>query len=122
MTGPGARDEGTPMTDDPTSPADGMDPGEEHRAPAAARHHGGVNDPEHPDFFTTAHRNLPAPVDPLDQPERRLTVDDHASQTAGPGAATQAQVGGRAPVPGATRPDDPGDPRRDRPDAEPAST
>jgi hypothetical protein len=122
MSDGGGRDEGTPLTDDPTRQRDGLDPGEEHETPGTARHHGGVRDPAHPDFFTTEHRDLPDPRDPLDQPERRLAVDDHASQTAGPGAATQAQVGGRTPVPGATRPDEPGDPRRDRPDAEPAST
>jgi hypothetical protein len=116
--------QGTPLTDDPTpgGDRDGMDPGEERRSPAVDRHHGGVKDPTHPDYFTVEHRYLPDPSDPLDQPERRLTVDDHASQTAGPGAATQAQLGGRTPSPGATRPDSPDDPRRDRPDAEPAST
>lgn len=107
------------LTDDPTRPADGLDPGETGSVPLAPRHHGGVIDPAHPDFFTTAHRNLRPPDDPLAMPERRLTVDDHASQTAGPGAATQATMGRPAET-GETRPDAPGDPRADRPDAQPA--
>jgi hypothetical protein len=101
---------------------DGLDPGEEGKTPDADRYHGGVKDPTHPDFFTVDHRYLPDPTDPLDAPERRQTVDDHASQVSGPGAATQAELGGRTPAPGHDRPDAPQDPRRDRPDAEPAST
>jgi hypothetical protein len=110
--------------DDPTPGGrrDGLDPGEEHRTPDADRHHGGVKDPSHPDFFTTDHRYLSDPMDPLDQPERALTVDDHQSQTAGAGSATHADVGGRPPVPGTTRSDAPGDPRRERPTAEPDAT
>ena len=110
------------MTDDPTTPRDGLDPGDAERVPAAPRHHGGVNDPAHPDFFTTEHRDLPQPTDLAGSAERALVVDDHASQTAGPGAATQAELGGRPPAPGSTNPDDASDPRRDRPDAEPSST
>ncbi|HEX5828851.1 MAG TPA: hypothetical protein VFY23_15100 [Candidatus Limnocylindrales bacterium] len=106
-------DEDAPFADDPTSPADGLDPGDEGRRPPAPRHHGGVIDPAHPDYFTTGHRSLPDPTDPLDQPERRLVVDDHASRTTGAAGVTQPQ----APVP-----DPSGDPRRDLPVAEPDST
>ena len=110
----------SPVTDDPTLPNDGLDPGEEHAVTPAPRHHGGVDDPAHPDFFTTEHRGLPQAVDLRPQPERGLVVDDHASQTAGPGSATQAQVGGQPANPGTADPEAPGDPRRDRPDAQPA--
>jgi hypothetical protein len=116
-SGPAPR---TPITDDPTLPNDGLDPGEEHAVPPAPRSHGGVDDPAHPDFFTTEHRGLPQAVDLRPQPERGLVVDDHASQTAGPGSATQAQVGGQPANPGTADPEAPGDPRRDRPDAQPA--
>jgi hypothetical protein len=112
----------TPLTDDPNRPADGLDPGDAARVPSAARHHGAIDDPAHPAFEAVEHRALPQPTDLAGSPERSLVVDDHASQTAGPGAATQAELGGRAPVPGSTDPGDPHDPRRDRPDAEPAST
>ena len=110
------------MTDDPTTPADGLDPGDVARAPATPRHHGAVDDPAHPEFAMVEHRDLPQPTELTGSPERALVVDDHASQTAGPGAATQAQLGGRPPVPGRRRPDDPADPRHDPPDGEPAST
>jgi hypothetical protein len=115
-------DEGTPLTDDPTRPRDGLDPGEEHEAPAASRHHGGVKDPAHPDFFTVDHRYLDDPSDPLAMPERRQVVDDHLSQTVGAGAATQAEIGGVPGKPGETRPDTPGDPRADLPVPAPDST
>ncbi len=95
--------------------------GDEKRAPVDARHHGAVDDPAHAEFGTVEHRDLPQPTDLAGSPERALVVDDYGSQTAGPGAATQAALG-RPPVPGSTDPDDPADPRRDRPDAEPAST
>jgi hypothetical protein len=49
-------------------------------------------------------------------------VDDHANQTAGRGAATQAELGGRPPVPGSSDSGDPRDPRHARPDGEPSST
>ena len=107
-------------TDDPTLPNDGLDPGEEHEVPPARRHHGGVDDPAHPDYFTTGHRRLPQSADLRGQPERDLIVDDHASQTAGRGSATQAQVGGRPANPGSADNEAAGDPRRDRPDAQPA--
>jgi len=107
-------------TDDPTAPDDGLDPGEENEVPPAPRYHGGVDDPAHPDYFTTEHRGLPHGTDLAGMPERDLVVDDHASQTAGAGAATQGEVAGRAPIPGATDARMPGDPRRDRPDAQPA--
>ena len=110
------------MTDDPTTPRDGLDPGDAERVPPAPRYHGGVNDPAHPDFFTVEHRDLPQPTHLAGSDERVLVVDDHASQTAGPGAATQAELGGRPPVPGSIERDDERDPRRDRPDAEPSST
>ena len=112
----------TPLTDDPTLPNDGLDPGEEHRVPPAPRYHGGVDDPAHPDYFTTEHRGLPQAMDLRGQPERGLVVDDHASQTAGAGAATQAELGGRPPVPGSTDAGDPRDPRHGRSDAEPSPT
>ena len=112
----------TPLTDDPTAPNDGLDPGEENVTPQARRHHGAVDDPTHPDFHTTGHRFLPHGTDLAGMPERTLVVDEHSSQTAGPGAATQAQLGGRPPLPGSTDPDAPGDPRADRPGAEPDST
>ena len=111
------------MTDDPTAPADGLDPGDaSRRTPTDRRHHGAVDDPAHPEFATVEHRDLPQPADLVGGAERALVVDDHASQTAGPGAATQAVLGGRPPVPGSTDSDDPRDPRRERPDAEPSST
>ena len=110
------------MTDDPTAPRDGLDPGDAGRVPPTPRSHGGVKDPAHPDFFTTEHRDLPQPADLRVSDERALVVDDHASQTAGPGAATQAELGGRPPVPGSTDTGDPRDPRHARPDAEPSST
>ena len=110
------------MTDDPTAPRDGLDPGDAERVPPTPRYHGGVNDPAHPDFFTVEHRNLAQPADLRGSPERALVVDDHASQTAGPGAATQAELGGRPPVPGSTDAGDQRDARHDRPDAEPSST
>ena len=108
-----------PWTDDPNLPNDGLDPGEENRIPQAPRHHGGVDDPAHPDYFTTEHRHLPQSMDLRGQPERDLVVDDHASQTAGPGSATQAAMGQPA-TPGSADRNTPGDPRRDRPDAQPA--
>jgi hypothetical protein len=111
-TGPPVDDD-APFADDPTAPGDGLDPGEEGRVPQAPRHHGGVIDPAHPDYFTTGHRFLPDPSDPLDQPERRLVVDDYASRTTGVSGTTQPH----APVP-----DPSTDPRRDRPVAEPDST
>jgi hypothetical protein len=109
--------------DDPTPGGrrDGLDPGEEHRSPDADRHHGGVKDTAHPDFFTVDHRYLEDPMD-LDQPERRLVVDDHASRTVGASGVTQGEVGGQPAIPGETRPDQPGDPRRGLPTAEPDST
>jgi hypothetical protein len=110
------------MTDDPTAPRDGLDPGDAEQVPPTPRYHGGVNDPAHPDFFTTEHRDLAQPADLMGSPERDLVVDDHASQTAGPGAATQAALGGRPPVPGSTDSGDPRDPRHAQPDAEPSST
>jgi hypothetical protein len=110
------------MTDDPTAPRDGLDPGDEERLPPTPRYHGGVNDPAHPDFFTTEHRDLAQPADLRGSDERALVVDDHASQTAGPGAATQAELGGRPPVPGSTDAGDPRDPRHGRSDAEPSPT
>ena len=110
------------MTDDPTTPRDGLDPGDAERVPPTPRYHGGVNDPAHPDFFTTGHRDLAQPADLRGSAERALIVDDHASQTAGPGAATQAELGGRPPVPGSTDAGDPRDPRHARSDAEPSST
>ena len=110
------------MTDDPTTPRDGLDPGDAERVPTTPRYHGGVNDPAHPDFFTTEHRDLAQPADLRGSAERSLVVDDHASQTAGPGAATQAEIGGRPPVPGSTDAGDPRDPRHARSDAEPSST
>ena len=90
--------------------------------PSEPRHHGAVDDPSHAEFATVEHRDLPQPADLVGSAERALVVDDHASQTAGPGAATQAALGGRPPVPGSTEPDHPGDPRHDRPDDEPSST
>ncbi|HET7830150.1 MAG TPA: hypothetical protein VFL03_11380 [Candidatus Limnocylindrales bacterium] len=108
-----------PWTDDPTLQSDGLDPGEENEVPQARRHHGGVDDPAHPDYFTTGHRRLPQAQDLRGQPERDLVVDDHASQTAGAGAATQATIGQPA-VPGSADSDDHDDPRHDRPDAQPA--
>jgi hypothetical protein len=113
------------MTDDPTPGGrrDGLDPGEEHRTPDADRHHGGVKDPEHPDFFSTDHRYLPRDVEVQGQPERSLVVDDHASATAGAGSRTQAQLAGPPPSsPDDPRPDAPGDPRGRLPDAEPDAT
>jgi hypothetical protein len=110
------------MTDDPTAPRDGMDPGDADRLPPAPRYHGAVHDPAHPEFFTTEHRDLAQPADLRGSDERALVVDDHASQTAGPGAATQAQVGGRPPVPGSADAGDPRDPRHTRPDADPSPT
>jgi len=86
-----------------------------------ARHHGAIDDPAHAEFAMIEHRDLPQPTDLAGSPERALVIDDHASQTAGPGAATQAELGGRAPIPGSTDRNAPGDPRRHRPDAEPAS-
>ena len=74
--------------------------------PAERRHHGAVDDPAHAEFATVEHRDLPQPADLVGSPERALVVDDHASQTAGPGAATQAELGGRPPVPG-SGPDQP---------------
>jgi hypothetical protein len=108
-----------PWTDDPTRPDDGLDPGEENLVPPAPRHHGGIDDPAHPDYFSTEHRRLPQAIDLTGMPERDLIVDDHASQTAGPGAATQADLGGRPAIRGSTDPAAPGDPRRDRSDAQP---
>jgi hypothetical protein len=110
------------MTDDPTTPRDGLDPGDAERVPPTPRYHGGVNDPAHPDFFTTEHRGLAQPPDLLGSPERDLVVDVHASQTAGSGAATQAELGGRPPVPGSSDTGDPRDPRHARPDADASST
>ena len=74
--------------------------------PSERRHHGAVDDPAHAEFATVEHRDLPQPADLVGSAERALVVDDHASQTAGPGAATQAELGGRPPVPGSTDADD----------------
>ena len=106
-------------TDNPNLPEDGLDPGEENRVPQASRHHGAIDDPAHPEYATTENRRLPQAQDLVGQAERDLVVDDHASQTAGPGSGTQATIGEPA-NPGSADPDAPGDPRRDRPDAQPA--
>jgi hypothetical protein len=107
-----------PWTDDPTLPNDGLDSGEENEVPPAGRHHERVDDPAHPDVFTPRHRDLPQAADLRGQPERDLVVDEHASQTAGAGSATQATIGKPA-VPASADRDHADDPRHDRPDGQP---
>jgi hypothetical protein len=54
--------------------------------------------PDRAESFTIGHRDLPDPRDPLDQPERRLTVDDYDAMVHGAGSLTQAEIGGRDPA------------------------
>jgi hypothetical protein len=65
--------------------------------------------PEQPESFTIGHRDLPDPRDPLDQPERRLTVDDYDGMVHGAGSLTQAEIGGLDPARFAGPGDAPGD-------------
>jgi hypothetical protein len=71
------------MTDDPRiGPfSDGTGPEEEGRTPDAPRPHGGVDDPEHPEFFQASHRNLPVPEDDVVHEPRNLVVDDQESRS-----------------------------------------
>jgi hypothetical protein len=87
--------------------------------PDAPRWHGGVRNPDHPEFHSIGRRMDPIPDEPILDAVRGLTLDDRASRLAG---ADIAGSGGRDPDTEGTRADAPGDPRRDRPDARPSST
>jgi hypothetical protein len=96
---------------------DGLGTDARDARPQAPRWHGGIRDPGHPEFFDVDHRQLPDPVDVLDQPERRLVVDAYESMVRGAGADT-------APPPGVASDPTGLDAARleRRPDAEPGST
>jgi hypothetical protein len=113
-----ARNRPEPPTGPDNLVDDGLGPEAADERPLADRHHGALRDAGHPEFFDVANRNLPEAVDLQERPERRLTVDDYASQVHGAGSRTQADLGGAPPsdAPGAP------DPRDARPDAEPGST
>jgi hypothetical protein len=126
--GAGAPSESSPLpSDDPGAVRDEDDPVylAEDRSdakgpqPDAPRWHGGVRNPDHPEFHSIGRRMDPIPDEPILDAVRGLTLDDRASRLAG---ADIAGSGGRDPETEGTRADAPGDPRRDRPDARPSST
>jgi hypothetical protein len=123
-----APSESSPMpSDDPGAVRDEDDPvylaedrsDAKGRQPDAPRWHGGVRNPDHPEFHSIGRRMDPIPDEPILDAVRSLTLDDRASRLAG---ADIAGSGGSDPDSEGIRADAPGDPRRDRPDARPSST
>jgi hypothetical protein len=105
-------------TDDPVYLAEDRSDAKGPQADAP-RWHGGVRNPDHPEFHSVERRQVRPPEDPLLESVRALTLDEHDSRLAG---ADIAGSGGRDPETSGTRADEPGDPRRDLPDARPGST